>query len=288
MQLKDWQKKFIQQLELNVSIHLDECSALIEKDLTSWRKSHYRCQLSDFLSLAETLKVTPEDLWDLKIPWAILRERKKTDSSALPEEWLQAGGTHASSLRAVLSFLTQKFNPETSDSIQMKMGLKSDWLVSDTVKFSLRCTNILFKTIQNHLQFSLKDYEHLATYLHLHTKRTEILKLAKAQYRPEKILKMMVDHASQYEMNYQYSFQQTGQIIKINSRPTEALRDCFKDQSPLTPEVSAFKLKTFQTMTCFTHGQLLRLVEETDLKNTEVNYIYRINSQIQPQVHHLS
>lgn len=201
--------------------------------------------LFETMEIADRLGVSLQDLIDGRIDWKLQKLKFFTPSFAAPEEFLMNGGSHMSSIRSVITFIANKYSQKVADTFLQELHLTPDVLLNDELKLNTRFLNNLFGACVEKLGMTQEDINLMSIVVHRYSMRNSVLMLAKTCRTEADVLRVMIQNASKYELNFDYSLEQAGRNTFITSKSRFEL----DEKSAMNEAHVWFKLSTFKNIT---------------------------------------
>jgi hypothetical protein len=220
--------------------------------------------LFETMEIADRLGVSLENLIDRRIDWKLQKLKFSTPSFAVPEEFLLNAGSHMSTIRSVMTFIANKYSQKVADTFWQELQLTPDVLLNDDLKLNSRFLNLMFKNCVEKLAMNEEDINLMSIIVHRYSMRSSVLMLAKTCKTDADVLRVMIQNASKYELNFGYALQQVGKDTFITSTSRFEL----DENSAMNEAHVWFKLSTFKNITRLMGRDPIDLsAYETEYKN---------------------
>lgn len=243
MQAESWSQKLLQDLYFHFGNHTDIIQDIFSSHLIEIPTKNF--SLFETMGVADRLGVGLQDLIEGRIDWKLQKLKFSTPSFAAPEEFLMNGGSHMSTIRSVITFITNKYSQKAADTFLQDLQLTPDVLLNDDLKLNARFLNKMFQNCVEKLGMTQEDINLMSIVVHRYSMRNSVLMLAKTCRTEADVLRVMIQNASKYELNFDYSLEQAGRDTFITSKSRFEL----DEKSAMNEAHVWFKLSTFKNIT---------------------------------------
>ena len=243
MQANSWSTKILEDLYFHFGNRVELIQEIFSCPISEIPKKDFT--LYETMEIADRLGVSLQDLVDGRIDWKLQKLKFSTPSFAAPGEFLENGGSHMSSIRSVITFIANKYSQRVADTFLQDLQLTPDVLLNDDLKLNAIFLNKMFSGCVEKLGMTREDINLMSIIVHRYSMRNSVLMLAKTCKTDADVLRMMIQNASKYELNFDYSLKQVGRDTFITSTSRFEL----DENSAMNEAQVLFKLSTFKNIT---------------------------------------
>ena len=202
--------------------------------------------LSESFAIADRLGVSLQQILDSKVDWKVVKSRLISPHTAVPDSHLIDGGTHMSSIRSIISFISLKYSHVAAQTILQELQLSQAALLNDDLKLNIRFVNQLFKLLIDKFGLTKEDIDLMTVMVHRYSMRNSVTAMAKICKNDGDILNLMVQNANKYEENFDYWLEKEKNDTVIYSRSHFELEG---SNEKMGHPLIWFKLSTVKNMT---------------------------------------
>lgn len=274
---------FMQDLVFELEINQDLFEHIVSTNISNFKQKMKRMDfnLSELNSISERLGVPLHQMLTNTINWQSIKSRLLNYIQEFPITYTKFGGTPITSIRSILSYITNKFNSKTTQTLLDNLETHRESLVNDGLYVNAVFLNKLFKFCTQRLCLNEQDLREMSYILYQQTQRNLILSLAKNCRSDRDILSLMVKNSTKYEKNFQYDLKVFGDFLLISSIADQEIHDGLKLKELTSPEVLLFKKYTMENTTLLMGLKPMRVLEvESKFVNGQqhVNFLLKENN----------
>jgi hypothetical protein len=243
MQAENWSQKLLQDLYFHFGNQTDLIQDIFSSHVNEIPGKNF--SLLETMEIANRLGVSLQELVDGRIDWKLQKLKFSRPSFAAPEEFLKNAGSHMSTIRSVISFIANKYSQKVADTFLQDLQLTPDVLLNDDLKLNSRFLNKMFANCVEKLGMTREDINLMSIIVHRYSMRNSVLMLTKTCKTNADVLRVMIQNASKYELNFDYSLEQ----IKRDTFITSKSRFELDENSTMNEAHVWFKISTFKNIT---------------------------------------
>lgn len=246
-----------------------------------YKLSNQQLTVKDIFAVSQRLNIPMYKLLNKEINWQQLKLTFMPEiGMCLPNEYAHCAGTPSSCFYALYNYILHKYNKIVADSILNYLDINL-FQVFSTDYVNVNLINNFFYFCSKYLGLNHEHINEMSIYVYLKTQREQILDLTKACSSDLDFLKVMVDKANQYEVNFKYELITDGENYILKSCALEKVHDELKLKKINCNETIYFKQCTIQNTTFLAQKNKMNVlnVERQNINNIEqINYYIKENN----------
>lgn len=257
----------------------------MSRELFNFKVKTQSVNLSELNHISQRLGVSIETIFAGKVDWSAVKKQFFTKCWSLPEEYTKAAGTHISVIHSWLTYIRNKYNYETAQTILDHLQTTKACLHNDNLMVNVVLVNKFLRYCTKFLNFNKEHIREMSLLSYQQTQRKFIFDLAQSSRSDREVLSLMVERSAQYEKNFDYKLIEGEDYLCIRSVSKQEIHDELKLKQLTTPEILLFKQYTVENTTLLMGRNPMKLLKtESKIVNglQQVNFFVRENNLSSP------